>query len=94
MISLYRTTASAFRAAAEQDCIQFGEIRFMNITGQSFDFEGEIQSVLFPSDLHLKGSRTYGENEKEVISLEISADDAKEQTYEQILKLLYSILQP
>ena len=92
--SFFRANAPSFRMVSEQDCVQFAEIRFTGFAGEDYAFEGEIQSVLFASTMHIKGNRMQGEDGRGMISTELEAEGQIMELAEMLIPMLYSFLQP
>ena len=92
--SLYRSEASSFRMVREQDCVQFTEIRFTDMAGGNYAFEGELLSVLFDSTMAVKGKKTTGENGRGVISAEITPEGEGPVPVEILIRILNSLVKP
>ena len=90
-ISLYRTEAPSFRIIKEQECMQFSEIRFNKKSEDTFDFEGEIQSVLLPSAAKINGGKSIDEDGKGTISVDMAYDEQNQGIPGMMIKILDSI---
>ena len=89
LISFFRTTAPAFRAMSENECVQSAQIRFTRREKDAFDFEGEMQSALLPSAAHISGEAGNGEIKAEI------TPEAEEQWFVKLLqRILNMILEP
>ena len=89
-VSLYRTETSSFRMISEQDCLQFAEIRCINTENERYSFEGEIQSVLLTSAAHVRGSRMIGEDNRDVIRIEMEIEENAQEIIGNIFQMLKS----
>jgi len=91
IFSLYRTTAPTFRMVREQDCVQFAEIRVTDQGDKSFEFKGEIHSVLLPEAVGIIGNRPAGE---EKVSIEMNIGGREEEMTEVLMPILFNLMTP
>ena len=73
-ISLFRTEGESFRQVSEQDCLNFCELHTGDMNILSYDFDGEIQSVLMPAAAYVAGRRSISKDGNGKISVKISSD--------------------
>ena len=92
--SLYRSEASSFRMVQEQECVQFAEIRFMDIAGDNYAFEGELLSALFDSTMAIKGKRTTGENGRGTISTDLIPEGEGTDPAEILIQVFINLMKP
>lgn len=91
---LFRTRTPSLRTAGIDDCVLSAEIRFANITDESFDFEGTIRTSQLPSAAKVSGSRIAGEDGKGKISGSLTFERQNDGSAVFLRAILLQLLQP